>query len=155
VAAATGRTEGKTKRAVVYGYGGVTNVVVHVLKKLGYTVALTGRRLDEAERRAKELGATVFRRGDKSTFQLLVNAAPVTDRPLDQAVGLLDALAMVSNAGDGCAFDHEMPGAYLKAYCEENNIHHVSTQASIRGAIKRRNGLDRSSAGMCVCKIAL
>ena len=118
-------TEGQTKRAVVYGYGGVTNVVVHVLKKLGYTVALTGRRLHEAERRAKELGATVFRPGDQTTFQLLVNAAPVTDRPLDQAAGLLDALAMVSKEGDGCAFDHEMPGANLKAHCEENNIHHI------------------------------
>ena len=75
--AASGRAQVSKPAAVVYGYGGVTNVVVHVLRELGYSIALTGRRLDEAERRAAELGATVFRPGDGGSFQLLVNAAPV------------------------------------------------------------------------------
>lgn len=116
------------RSAVVYGYGGVTNVVVHVLKELGYSVALTGRRLDEAARRADELGATVFKPGDSVEFQLLVNAAPVTDKPLAQAAGLLEALACVQQGG-GCVFDHEMPGAELERYCKENSLHHINGKA--------------------------
>ena len=116
------------RTAVVYGYGGVTNVVVHVLKELGYAVALTGRRLDEAARRADELGATVFKPGDSSEFQLLVNAAPVTDNPLAQAAGLLEALACVQQ-GDGCVFDHEMPGAELERYCLKHSLHHINGKA--------------------------
>jgi shikimate 5-dehydrogenase len=116
------------RTAVVYGYGGVTNVVVHVLKELGYAVALTGRRLDEAARRADELGATVFKPGDSSEFQLLVNAAPVTDKPLAQAAGLLEALACVQQ-GDGCVFDHEMPGAELELYCLKHSLHHINGKA--------------------------
>jgi shikimate 5-dehydrogenase len=46
-------------KAICYGYGGVTSVVVQVLKSLGITTYITGRRLDEAERRAGELGAEV------------------------------------------------------------------------------------------------
>lgn len=114
--------------AVVYGYGGVTNVVVHVLKELGYAVALTGRRLDEAARRADELGATVFTPGDSAEFQLLVNAAPVTDKPLVHATGLLEALACVKY-GDGCVFDHEMPGLELQRYCEAHALHHIDGKA--------------------------
>ncbi len=113
--------------AVVYGYGGVTNVVVHVLKELGYAVALTGRRLDEASRRADELGATVFSPGDSAEFQLLVNAAPVTDKPLVQATGLLEALACVQQGG--CVFDHEMPGAELELYCAAHSLHHINGKA--------------------------
>eukprot|EP01052_Picozoa_sp_SAG31_P013909 SAG31_NODE_849_length_11529_cov_3.342257_6_plen_176_part_00 len=92
-------------RAVVYGYGGVTNCVVHVLKQLGFKVSLTGRRLDEASRRATVLGADLFAPGDEASFDLLVNAAPVTDQPLEQAVGLLEALGKVARGG--YVFDHE------------------------------------------------
>jgi shikimate 5-dehydrogenase len=113
------------RSAVVYGYGGVTNVVVHVLKELGYAVALTGRRLDEASRRADELGATLFKPGDSAEFQLLVNAAPVTDKPLGQAKGLLEALACVQQ-GAGCVFDHEMPGAELERYCAAHSLYHIN-----------------------------
>ena len=41
------------RAAMVYGYGGVTNVVVHVLKELGYAVALTGRRPEAKPQRAR------------------------------------------------------------------------------------------------------
>ena len=112
------------RSAVVYGYGGVTNVVVHVLQELGYRVALTGRRPEEAKRRAAELGASAFVPGetdDAGPFELLVNAAPVTDQPLGQAKGLLAALGQ----GVRVAFDHEMPGAALRSHCQEHGIAHI------------------------------
>ena len=51
------------KAAVCYGYGGVTSVVVAVLKRLGVDVYITGRRRDAAARRAEELGAKLFDEG--------------------------------------------------------------------------------------------
>mmetsp|Transcript_22345 Transcript_22345/g.35891 ORF Transcript_22345/g.35891 Transcript_22345/m.35891 type:complete len:291 (+) Transcript_22345:214-1086(+) len=120
------------KRAIVYGYGGVTNVVVSVLKdKLGYEVYLTGRSFEKAKARASQLGVKsiniVGKAPDTSTldglsFDLLVNAAPVTDNELSKASGLLETLAM----GVKVCFDHEMPGAKLKQYCAKNSIHHIS-----------------------------
>jgi len=59
---------------------------------------------------------------DGLSFDLLVNAAPVTDNELSQASGLLETLAM----GVKVCFDHEMPGAKLKQYCTKNSIHHIS-----------------------------
>lgn len=41
------------KSAVCYGYGGVVSVVVAVLKKMGISVFITGRRPEEAARRAE------------------------------------------------------------------------------------------------------
>jgi shikimate 5-dehydrogenase len=107
-------------KAVCYGYGGVTSVVVSVLKSLGIEVYICGRRLDEAGRRASELSAKVWSE-DCSDIQLFVNAAPVSSTPLNEAVNFLTAV-------QGCriVFDHEMPGEYLKQYCEDNNIKHIS-----------------------------
>ena len=107
------------KSAVCYGYGGVISVVVTVLKELGLQVYITGRRPEEAARRAVELGIEPWLEGVQC--DLFVNAAPVTDKPLEEAANLLPALT-----GCKAAFDHEMPGVYLKSYCEEHNIHHIS-----------------------------
>ena len=52
--------------AVCYGYGGVTSVVVAVLRQLGISnIYLTGRRPEEAARRAAELGVRAFSAGKK------------------------------------------------------------------------------------------
>ena len=114
----------KVKIAVVYGYGGVTNIVAYICCSLGYQVYLTGRRPEEASRRSKDLstlcGKEVNVWSTDIQADLFINAAPVTDKPLEDAANFLSAL-------EGCslAFDHEMPGQYLKTYCEQNGIMHI------------------------------
>lgn len=108
--------------AVCYGYGGVCSVVVHVLRSLGVSTSLCGRRPEEAARRAAELGATVWT--PEIRPQLLVNAAPVTDRPLEEAPFLLQALQ-----GVALVFDHEMPGRYLEEHCRSHAVVHVPGSA--------------------------
>ena len=116
------------KAAVCYGYGGVTSVVVAVLKRLGVDVYITGRRRDAAARRAEELGAKLFDEGEgggaRSCVQLFVNAAPVTDAPLEEAPHFLAAL-------EGCsvAFDHELVGATLRAECASRGVRHIPGKA--------------------------
>jgi shikimate 5-dehydrogenase len=154
--AASGAAQVAEPAAVVYGYGGVINVVVHVLQELGYSVALTGRRLDEAERRAAELGATVYNpeknsRGCGGPFHLLVNAAPVTDKPLKYAVGLLAALGRVDR-GCGCVFDHEMPGAELQRYCVEHSLHHIDGKKMYYPQMYRQWELFLGAGGVQVTK---
>jgi shikimate 5-dehydrogenase len=108
------------RSAVCYGYGGVTSVVVAVLRTMGINeIYLVGRRMDEAARRAQELGVDPWRPGLEWSG-LFVNASPVTDRPLEQAVHFLEALN-----GAVMVFDHELVGAHLKAYCEARGIVHV------------------------------
>lgn len=110
----------KIETATCYGYGGVTSVVVAVLKELGVEhIYLCGRRLGEAKIRADELGVSVWSPGIVS--QLFVNATPVTDKPLEEAVNFLDALE-----GSQVVFDHEMPGHCLQDYCSQNEIIHIS-----------------------------
>lgn len=107
------------RTAICYGYGGVVSVVVAVLQSLGIEVSITGRRLDEAQRRAQELGCKVWKPQDgMGPVDLFVNAAPVTDHPLDQAPNFLESLA-----GCSLVFDHEMPGKYLHKHCSANGIH--------------------------------
>ncbi|GMI28838.1 hypothetical protein TrRE_jg977 [Triparma retinervis] len=101
------------KRATVYGYGGVTAVAVAVLMSLGVKVAIVGRRMEAAAAKAKELGCEVWTKEWRG--ELFVNAAPVTDQPLSGAANFLPALA-----GARVAFDHEMPGSFLREFCEEN-----------------------------------
>lgn len=105
--------------AVCYGYGGVTSVVVAVLRRLNISVCITGRRLEAAKLRADELGVGVFRPGD-APVQLFVNAAPVTDMPLDQAPNFIAAL-------QGCSvcFDHELQGIYLHEHCKVHGLRHI------------------------------
>ena len=119
----------KISKVVVYGYGGVTNIVVAALCELNYDVYLCGRRLEEAKRRAEELSAMYHGKikrvnvkvwGKEMKMDMLVNAAPVTERPLQEAVNFLSAINGVK-----IVFDHEMPGQYLKDYCHEHNIHHI------------------------------
>ncbi len=108
------------KSAVCYGYGGVVSVVVAVLKSMGMNVYITGRRPEEAARRASELGAEVF---DRTLHRpdLFVNAAPISTADLSEVPNFLDALSSCR-----LAFDHEMPGLRLKQHCEEKGIYHIS-----------------------------
>ncbi|KAJ8602383.1 hypothetical protein CTAYLR_004241 [Chrysophaeum taylorii] len=105
--------------AVVYGYGGVTNVVAAVLGDLGISVRVTGRRRAAAKETADRLGVALF---DPQTHRpdLFVNAAPVTDAPLDQASNFLQAIQSCT-----VVFDHELDGSYLKAYCRDHNLKHI------------------------------
>ena len=100
--------------ALVYGYGGVFNVVYHVLEGLGISVFVTGRNQAQVERVNQTYGLESH---DGKAKDLFINATPVTDDPLDQAPGFPSALA-----GSKLAFDHHMPGAEMVAYCHENNI---------------------------------
>lgn len=106
------------KTAVVYGYGGVTNCVVSVLKSLGIEVFITGRRADAIQAKADQLNIQPWSEKQKGSIDLFVNASPVTHHPLADAVNFLNAI-------DGCsiAFDHEMPGACLEEHCTEQNIY--------------------------------
>ncbi len=119
IAAAIEACPVKVVTAVCYGYGGVTSVVVHVLRSLGIETFICGRRLEEAAKRAEQLGAQVWT--PECRPQLFVNAAPVTERPLDEAINLLPALQ-----GCAIAFDHEMPGQRLLDYCTSNGVIHVA-----------------------------
>ena len=92
--------------------------MVEVLRALGITVYLSGRRLEEAARRAAELECGVWAPGVKA--QLFVNAAPVTDKPLEEALNFLPCLE-----GILVAFDHEMPGQFLVNHCNERDIVHI------------------------------
>jgi shikimate dehydrogenase len=107
----------QVKTALIYGYGGVFNVAYHVLTSLGIDVSVTGRRPDEISKKNQAYGLTPF---DGSPKDLFVNAAPITDHPLNEAVGFLEALS-----GSKIVFDHHMPGSYLAVYCKENSIAYI------------------------------
>lgn len=105
------------KTALVYGYGGVFNVVYHVLKSLGIQVFVCGRR-EEAVAEVNEIyGLTPH---DGSPKDLFINASPVTDSPLSEAPGFLAAVQ-----GSKVAFDHEMPGQFLADFCQAEGIKHI------------------------------
>ena len=105
------------KTALVYGYGGVFNVVYHVLKGLGLQVFVTGRRSEAVAKVNEQYG---LKPHDGTPRQLFINASPVTDKPLAEAPGFLEAIA-----GSKVVFDHEMPGQYLVDYCEVHGIKHL------------------------------
>lgn len=105
------------KTALVYGYGGVFNVVYHVLKKLGITVFVTGRRAAAVAEVNQQYGLDSF---DGTPKDLFVNATPITDSPLDQAPLFIETIK-----GSKMTFDHHMPGKYLKSYCQENRIYYL------------------------------
>jgi shikimate dehydrogenase len=107
----------KIKTALIYGYGGVFNVAYHVLSDRGIVVFLTGRRPEEVAKKNDEYKLSPF---DGTPKDLFVNATPVTDQPLEQATGFLEAVK-----GSKLVFDHHMPGSYLAAYCKENNIAYI------------------------------
>ncbi|CAM9325877.1 unnamed protein product, partial [Ectocarpus fasciculatus] len=115
ILAGLGPNINKVDTVVCYGYGGVTNVVVHVLKSLGKAVYITGRRPDVVQQKAEELEASVW--SEDIAADMFINAAPVTDRPLENALMFLDAIR-------GCkfVFDHEMPGRCLVEYCTDNGV---------------------------------
>jgi shikimate dehydrogenase len=106
------------KTAVVYGYGGVTNCVVSVLKSLGIEVFITGRRPEAIQAKADQLNIQPWSDQQKGMIDLFINASPVTHHPLGDAVNFLNTI-------EGCriAFDHEMPGTFLEQHCLQNNIY--------------------------------
>ena len=57
---------------------------------------------------------------------LFVNAAPVTDEPLKNAVNFLPTL-------EGCSlvFDHELVGTELIKYCRANNVIHIPGKSNV------------------------
>lgn len=107
----------KIKSALVYGYGGVFNVVFHVLSSLGIELSVTGRRNEAVNERVKDFKLKPY---DGKPKDLFVNAAPVSDMPLDKTVGFLEAIR-------GClsVFDHHMPGNSLRKYCEKNEVFYI------------------------------
>lgn len=114
------------RSAICYGYGGVTSVVVAMLRKLNIKVYITGRNIQTARQRANELQAEVW--SDECDIyddelnhpELFVNATPTTDSPLHLATNLLNALKYCK-----IAFDHEMPGKCLEEYCSDNSVYHI------------------------------
>jgi len=110
------------KSAVIYGYGGVTNVVVAILRELNITIYLTGRNRTTIEQRAKELNINIWIPSPATTIQidLFVNATPATEMPLDESLNLIESLSRCK-----IAFDHSMPGVYLEEYCKQHNIYHI------------------------------
>jgi len=109
------------KRAVVYGYGGVSYVVCKCLESLGIAkedIFLSGRNLVKAGVRAEELGVSTW--APNTEVDIFVNSAPVTDLPLEQADNLLTALRPESGP-PSVIFDHEMPGKCLRDWVSSQN----------------------------------
>ena len=100
-------------------------MVAAVLASMNIDLYVVGRRPEEAIRRAQEMsaqfGRTVLPWHVGLEADLFINAAPVTDKPLESAINFLPSL-------HGCklVFDHEMPGSKLRDYCAQNNIYHIS-----------------------------
>ena len=65
-------------------------IAVQVLRGLGIETYICGRRLDEASRRATECNAKVWT--EDVVAELFINATPVTDKPLHDALNFLAAL---------------------------------------------------------------
>ncbi|RYH19094.1 hypothetical protein EON65_26525 [archaeon] len=105
------------KTAVCYGNGGVTSVVTSVLSDLGIRVYLCGRNLPKVANRAAELGVELWQ---GESVDLFVNATPASESPLEDAANMVEALKDCK-----IAFDHEMPGKYLKEYCDAHHIVHI------------------------------
>ena len=109
----TGKEKGKSiGSAVIYGYGGVTLVCCHVLRKLGVPsnkIYITGRSATKAKVRAEELEVSIWD-SSVTSVDLFVNASPVTDYNLADAEGFLAPLQATKCA----VFDHEMPGQKLR-----------------------------------------
>eukprot|EP00605_Chrysophyceae_sp_TOSAG23-4_P001475 GSChrysophyteH1.ASY1.ANO1.1611.1 assembled CDS len=109
------------KTAAIYGYGGVTNVVCHVLLSLGLSkehIWISGRSLDKAACRASELGVQVWS-ATVGSVDIFINAAPVSEQPLVEAVYFLETLAPKiadTPKNPKIIFDHEMPGKCLREW---------------------------------------
>jgi len=107
--------------AVVYGYGGVTNVVVGVLKRMGLKVYITGRNPISITKKAKDLDIAIYT--PQVFCDLFVNATPVTDKPLNLAENFVETLV---SSQCKVIFDHELHGVYLARYCREHFLTHIS-----------------------------
>jgi shikimate dehydrogenase len=107
--------------AVCYGYGGVASVVVNILKNMGIKVYLCGRNLSSCQTKAQELQCEIWSQEISESYDLFVNATPASESPLSEAANFLESILTVR-----MVFDHEMPGKYLKEYCHEKGIFHIS-----------------------------
>lgn len=106
------------KRAVVYGYGGIFNVIFHVLNSMGVEVTITGRKQDAVEKKCKEFNLAPYHCIGNDLF---INAAPVSDLPLKSIVGFIDAINDCKTV-----FDYHMPGELLKEFCLKTNRLYIS-----------------------------
>lgn len=105
------------KTAIVYGYGGIFNNVYYVLKSLGIDIYVTGRRIEEAKKRAKEFDINIY---DNKPKDLFINATPLGNEPLDK-----DSLFLKIIKNCKVVFDHQMPGKYTRLFCEKNNVSYI------------------------------
>lgn len=109
------------RTAAVYGYGGVSNTAIKILKKLGVKVTVVGRDQNKVLAKISELDLSPF----TGPFDLVVNATPASSLPLNDVDNLLETL-------NGCKmiFDHCMPEKdgktnNLRTYSTENGIFFV------------------------------
>lgn len=102
--------------AVIYGYGGVFNVANSVLQGMGIKTYVSGRNDEKVAATAARFGLDPF----EGESDLFVNATPVTDTPLHEASGFLEALS-----SSKMAFDHHMPGEQLKIFCQNQSKFYI------------------------------
>lgn len=110
--------------AVVYGNGGVSGVAVRVLQDLGIKVGMAGRNQERVAQKTQELGLEPA----DGPYDLVVNATPISSKPVEEAEGLVPLLKSAK-----AAFDHSMPELngqtnYLMEYCKANNLQFISGQ---------------------------
>ncbi len=104
--------------AVVYGNSGVSGVAVRILQKLGLEVGMAGRNAENVKKKMGELGLAQV----EGPYDLVVNATPISSKPVEEAVGLVPLLETAK-----VVFDHSMPELdggtnYLKEYSEQHNL---------------------------------
>jgi shikimate 5-dehydrogenase len=116
------KSDKPVKTAVIYGNGGVAGVAVRVLQELGLEVGMAGRNQEHVDKKMAELGL------DKvdGPFDLVVNATPISSKPVEEAEGLVPLLHSAQSV-----FDHSMPEMdggtnYLREYCEAHNLDFIS-----------------------------
>lgn len=131
----------------IYGYGGVTLCCVYVLHELlgvnKNKIFITGRNMAKAYERAEQLGVQAWSASadsPASDYDLFINASPVTDQPLEQAHGFLQALHHCTSL----VFDHEMPGQYLRDYVVDihKNAMQQTTEDDIHQELVYISGYD-------------
>lgn len=105
------------KTALIYGYGGIFNVIYSILSSLGIEVYLTGRNKDKIQEKVKKFKLKPY---DDKPKDLFINAALISDHPLEQAVNFLESIKQSK-----IVFDLNMPGDYLYDYCQTNGINYI------------------------------
>lgn len=107
--------------ALLYGYGGVTNVACKVLKDLGFDVYITGRDEEKARAKSQELNCFLWNQIDQVDF--FVNATPASAMPSPHCDHLLET---INHSLPILTFDHELKGDSLKNHVEKLNKVYIS-----------------------------